>query len=114
MRYSELHEGQSSWEDRSSPDPAILKRTNSLFWSGAVDVRDGYIIEVHTHAKAVDADFHHSFYFSPCVLDAMSEGEARFFWIDRGRVQIAWRETTPVPRRIMAALLDQITILDAK
>ena len=80
------------------------------FWSGAFDTRDGYIIEIHSYEQAELTDFHHSLYFKPSTCEMMADGEAQFFWIDRGQIQTSWRGAAATPK-IVAAIRSQIDIV---
>ena len=50
-------------------------------WSGAINILDGVIEEVHSYREAENADFNHSFYFSDTQVDKMDEGLTCFFCI---------------------------------
>lgn len=98
-------------EDRGGLNPSnVGVYKGRKFWSGAFDTRDGHIIEVHSYEKAESADFHHSFYFNTNTINMMSDGEAQFFWIDRGKIQTEWRGEAANPK-IIAAIRSQIDIV---
>ena len=40
----------------------------------------------------------------------MADGEAQFFWIDRGQIQTSWRGAAATPK-IVAAIRSQIDIV---
>ena len=63
------------------------------FWSGAVNLLDGVIEEVHSYEEAEKAGWHHSLYFSPAQVDKMDAGETAFFWVENGVVYGDWRDT---------------------
>jgi hypothetical protein len=72
------------------------------FWSGAVDLVSGQIMEVHPYEKAQQSDFHHSFYFSQRAIDEMRAERWGFFWVENGQVNGMWRIQIddPVIRKI--------------
>jgi hypothetical protein len=83
------------------------------FWSGAVDLRDNIINEVHPYQKAKDADFHHNMYFSAAEIEKMANDESTFFWVDPdGTVNIDWRDQRSKGNsgELISAIKDQISI----
>jgi len=87
-------------------DTAKFKGRN--FWSGVFDAHDGTIREVHPYKKAQAADFHHSYYVSAHLQDAMKNGDAGFFWVDKGgKVNTLWRDEE-APDHIVDAIHSQI------
>ena len=78
------------------------------FWSGVFDAHDGAIREVHPYKRAKAADFHHSYYVSSHAQDAMRQGDAGFFWVDKdGKVNTLWRDDE-APKHIVDAIHGQI------
>ena len=98
--------GQQSLENINEADTAVYK--GRRFWAGVFDAHDGYIREVHPYKRAKAADFHHSFYVSSQSQDAISQGDAGFFWVDPdGSVNTDWRNG-PAPKHIVDAIQSQI------
>ena len=92
--------------DKKGGDTAIHK--GRKFWSGIFDAHDGFIKETHPYKRAQSADFHHSLYVSQQAQDAMSQGDAGFFWVDpNGSVNTFWREKE-APDHIVDAIRNQI------
>lgn len=78
------------------------------FWSGSVSLLDGRIEEIHTYEEARAADFHHALYFSPAQVEKMSAGETAFFWINAGKIEVAWRDIPSVD--ILPQIARQVVI----
>lgn len=77
----------------------INKWRGREFWIGAVDTRDGEILETHTHETAKSHDFHHSSYFSRNVVEAIDEGTAALFWFEGDRKVLSWDSDVLKPWR---------------
>lgn len=92
-----------------SANEGVLKATGQRFYSGAFDPIDGHILEVHSFEQAVAADHHHSFYFTPAMVEKMREETAAFFWIARKELHTMWRQSGVSPV-IRVAILRQIEI----
>ena len=82
-----------------------------IFWSGSVSLVDGKIEETHTLREAQEADFHHTFYFSPEQALKIDDGECGFFWItEDGEVEAEWRES--LDRDIICSIKEQIAVVE--
>ena len=88
---------------------AILKRTGKKFWIGCANTLDGYIEEVHTYEEAERSDFHHSFYFSPNMLEKISNEECMVFWVDEFGINGEWTHGA-IPQNIINEIHQQINI----
>ena len=108
MRVSDLFEGRRPYYAEHSANEAVLKSTGQRFYSGAFDPLDGHILEIHSWEEAVDADHHHSLYFTPRMVQKMSEERANFFWFSRFQLHTMWRqgEAPPAIRRAILAQVD--------
>jgi hypothetical protein len=80
---------------RVTPDMKIagkgdtFKYKGKAYWSGAINILDGVIEEVHTNREAAAADWHHSHYFSHEAQIAMREGTDAFFCVyDNGDIMV--------------------------
>lgn len=78
------------------------------FWSGAYDILDGHVYEVHTYEEAEEVDFHHSMYFSRKAVVKMAKEEWGFFWVDKSGLNTYWRNGEDAPPKIQKAILTQI------
>jgi hypothetical protein len=96
---------------------AILNRNKKAFWAGLVNILDGYIEEVHDYVDAENAEFHHSYYFSPRALRRLEEQEGIIFFVfDDGDIQI-WEDhespqlTNKEKEALTDAIKEQITLI---
>lgn len=103
--YAQTHDGDILYSGRN---PATYK--GQEFWSGAVNLDDGIIEEVHSIEEAQNADFHHSLYFSENAVEKIDDGEWGFFYVDNGNVNGLWRDD--ISDDIIRKVTKQINIID--
>ena len=80
-------------------------------WSGAVSLKDGIIEEVHSAREAMNADFHHSLYFSEAVAERIDDEESAFFWVDDGTIFTEWRSDNSDNLNLIASIKEQIELI---
>lgn len=97
-------------EEQENKNHAVLKRNGKRFWIGAANVLDGYIEEIHTYEEAERNDFHHSFYFSPNMVEKISDEECMVFWVDEDGINDEWTHGK-IPMNIIRLIENQINIL---
>lgn len=86
---------------------ATWKKTGKKFWIGCVNILDGEIEEVHTYEEAKRNDFHHSFYFSPNMLEKIQDEECMVFWVDEFGINGEWTHGK-IPQNIINKISNQI------
>ena len=106
----------------STQNTAVFK--GQEFWSGAFDLADGKIREVHTGEEADNADYNTCFYFSAKTERLMfpprfsnkpkdePKRELGFFWVDERDGKINFHE--PDDAKWREAIAAQISILPIK
>jgi len=99
--------GPKNVKGRKMPDIPMPSDGNPI-WSGVFDTRDGTILETHSYQQAAAADFHHSMYCSPSVLEMVKEGDAQFFWLaENGNVKTEWKDAA-APAHIIEIIERQL------